>query len=120
MAAAPGGRILLIAAGVACIMVAVAFFGVAIFILLQPALNVAGAAAVTAFVLLLVPAGWMLWKKLSPPPRRVSNPETSALTMLAGMARDQPLLAVLGACLFGMADYLLRHRNKKSKPGVLF
>lgn len=101
-------------------MLAIAFFAFAIFVLLQPALGVAGAAALTAFVLLLGPAAWMVWRKSRRPPPPTKNPETATLEMLAGMARDKPLLALLGAGLFGLADYLLRNRNKKPKPGVLF
>jgi hypothetical protein len=97
--------------GIALVFAAAGFGGVAIFVLLQPPLGIAGAAAMTALALIVLPAFWAVWRQLSPaPPPPIESPQTAALAVLAGLARKNPLIAVLGAGLLGVGQYLVRRR----------
>lgn len=105
------GKIFLGFVGIAFVFAATGFAGVAIFALLQPSLGIAGGAGLTALVLVALPALWAIWRELRPaPPPPIESPQTAALAVLAGLARKNPLIAVLGAGLLGVGQYLVRRR----------
>ena len=101
--------------GAALIFFGVAFLGVAIALALEPRLGVAGSAAVTGLILLLPPCIWGIATAFRGPdlvPRRPEpTVENAVVTLLSRLAREKPLLAVLGATLFGAAEVLLRRRK---------
>src|SRR4051812_2292300 len=103
------GKIFLGVIGVALVLVAAAFLGLAIYMLFRSSLSVSAAAAATSGILLITPAFWALWKQLRPPPPRQSaNAQAASLVVLANLSRKSPLLALLGAALLGVGEYLLR------------
>jgi hypothetical protein len=107
---AAAGLVLAIMAG-AMIFVGVAFIAYAIAVALSPSLGVAGGAAVAGGILLVGPMFWVLVTLLSRPAR--PKPDTnSAVSFLAALAKDKPLMAVAAAVLVGAADMLLKRRNR--------
>jgi len=101
--------------GAALIFFGVAFLGAAIAVALLPRLGVAGSAAVTGLILLLPPCIWGVAAAFRDPdslPRR-SEPtvENAVVALLSRLAREKPLLAVLGATLFGAAEVLLSRKK---------
>ena len=101
--------------GVALIFFGVAFLGVAIALALQPRLGGAASAAVTGLILLLPPCIWGIATAFRGPDilSRKSEPtvENAVVTLLSRLAREKPLLALLGATLFGAAEVLLRRKK---------
>jgi hypothetical protein len=101
--------------GAALIFFGVAFLGAAIALALEPRLGVAGSAAATGLILLLPPCIWGIATAFRGPdllPRRPEpTAENAVVTLLSGFAREKPLLAVLGAALFGAAEILLRQKK---------
>jgi len=101
--------------GAALIFFGVAFLGAAIALALLPHLGFAGSAAVTGFILLLPPCLWGATAGLRRPALLSRRPEltfeSAAVTLLSGLARDKPLLAVLGAALFGAAGIFLGRKK---------
>ena len=101
--------------GAALIFFGVAFLGAAIALALEPRLGMAGSAAVTALILLLPPCIWGVATAFRGPDllSRQSEPtvENAVVTLLSRLAREKPLLAVLGATLFGAAEILLRRKK---------
>ena len=99
----------------ALVLFGVAFLGAAIMLALQPRLGGAASAAVAGLVLLLPPCIWAVTagfrRPALPPPRPTL--ESAVVSLLSGLARDKPLLAVLGAALFATAEVLLRGRKDK-------
>jgi hypothetical protein len=101
--------------GAALIFFGVAFLGAAIALALEPRLGVAGSAAATGLILLLPPCIWGVATAFRGPgsfPRQ-SEPtvENAVVTLLSRLAKEKPLLAVLGATLFGAAEILLRRKK---------
>ena len=98
--------------GAAMIFVGGAFWGVAIALALFPHLGWVGSAAVTGLILLLPPCIWAVVAGFRSPILRPCQPDltsdSAAMTLLSIWVRDKPLLAVLGAALFGMAEVFLR------------
>jgi hypothetical protein len=95
------------------IWVGIGFAGVALTEALSPSLTFAGAAAVTAFLLLLVPACVVLLYGRRPTGPVNTKSSDSILSAISHIARERPLLAMLGAALFGAAEVLLNSRKKK-------
>ena len=102
-------------AGAALNFFGVAFLGAAIALVLEPRLGVAGSAAATGLILLLPPCIWGVATAFKGPDSlpRQSEPtvEDAVVTLLSRLAREKPLLAVLGATLFGAAEVLLRRKK---------
>lgn len=93
------------------ILAGVGFLGFAIFAGLGPHIGTAGAAALTALILLFVPLIYIAVASLSAPRRRADPVADSALmTMLAVMIKDKPLLSLLGAGLAGAAGIWLKKK----------
>ena len=101
--------------GAALIFFGVAFLGAAIALALEPRLGVAGSAAATGLILLLPPCIWGVATAFRGPDTRPrqseSTVENAVVTLLSRLAREKPLLAVLGATLFGAAEILLRRKK---------
>ena len=95
----------------AFILVGVAFAGFAIFTALERPVGVAGAAALTALILLIGPLLFVFVAAFRQPPKSEIG-ETVLLNLFSGLARDKPLIAMLGAGLFGAADIFLRKRRR--------
>ena len=106
-------RILGILACAGFIWVGIGFGGVALTVALSPYLGLAGAAALTAFLLLLVPACVVLLYGRRPATEASTRSSESILSAIAHIAKERPLLAMLGAALFGAAEVLLNSRKKK-------
>ena len=100
--------------GAALIFFGVAFLGAAIAVALEPRLGVAGSAAATGLILLLPPCIWGVATAFRGPDSlpRQSEPtvENAVVMLLTRLAKEKPLLAVLGAALFGAAEILLRRK----------
>jgi hypothetical protein len=111
--------LLLIAAG-ALIWIGVAFAGYAIYIALVVDAQPAWAAAITASCLLAAPLVSLIVlglrhprTALQAPDFRQAEPDTdkTALALLAGVAKEKPLLAVILAGAVGAAETLRRRRE---------
>ena len=101
--------------GAALIFFGVAFLGAAIALALEPRRGVAGSAAGTGLILLLPPCIWGIATAFRGPDllSRRSEPtvENAVVTLLSRLAREKPLLAILGAAFFGAAEVLLRRKK---------
>jgi LPXTG-motif cell wall-anchored protein len=95
----------------ALILVGVAFAGFAIFTALEHPVGVPGAAALTALILLIGPLLFVFVASFRQPPKNQIMGETLLLNLFSGLAKDKPLLAMLGAGLFGAAGIFLRKRR---------
>ena len=102
------------------VVVGVGFAGFAIYQAFLPMTGPAGAAGLTALILLIVPvlacvAITQMLKKLWPANLRAAamNPSVDniALSFLAGLAKDRPIVAVLLAAVFGAATAVLRKKK---------
>jgi predicted membrane-bound spermidine synthase len=102
-------------AGAALNFFGVAFLGAAIALVLEPRLGVAGSAAATGLILLLPPCIWGVATAFRSPDSlpRHSEPtvENAFVTLLTRLVYEKPLLAVLGAALFGAPQVLLRRKK---------
>jgi hypothetical protein len=106
-------RILGILACAGLIWGGIGFGGYALTAALAPDLTWAGAAAVTALGMLIVLLAVVLLFG-----RNVAEPikgkgADSILSAISHIAKERPLLAMLGAALFGAAEVLLNSRRKK-------
>jgi hypothetical protein len=111
--AAAGAVALLIVAAV--IFTGVVYMGSAIDTALINALGVSGAAAFTAFILLIGPLVWclsILLRKPAKPPARAFGEEAVGI-LLGALAKDTSLLALAGAGLFGLVEAFFKSRRKK-------
>jgi hypothetical protein len=114
MRAAAGAVALLIVAAV--IFTGVVYLGSAIDTALAGELGAPGAAALTAFILLIGPLVWclsILLRKPVKPPARALGEEALGL-LLGTLAKDTSIVAMVGAGLFGLAEAFFRSRRKKS------
>jgi hypothetical protein len=114
MRAAAGAVALLMAIAVVC--TGVGYLGVAIDAALTKPLGVPGAAALTAFILLIGPLVWclsVLLRKPRKPPARALGEEAIGL-VLGALAKDTSIVALAGAGLFGIAEAFFKSRRKKS------
>jgi hypothetical protein len=103
--------------GAALIFFGVAFIGAAIALALGPRFGLAGSAAVAGLFLLLPPCIWGIATAFrapdSTPHQSEPTVEDTVLTLLSRLAKEKPLLAVLGATLFGAAEIVLRRKNDR-------
>jgi hypothetical protein len=106
-------RAVVVILGAALVWVGVAFAGYALMLAMVPTLGAAESAAATAGILVVGPGLYVGIAALraGPAAREEPTPEAVTLQLLAAVARDRPLLAVLGAGLFGAADVLWRKRR---------
>ncbi len=106
---AAGAMLVIIAA--ALILVGVSFGAFAIFTALERPMAVPAAAALTALILLIGPLLFIFVAVVRQPRKTEQTSEVLLLNLFATMAKDKPLLAVLGAGLFGAADVFLKKRR---------
>ncbi len=101
--------------GAAFVWIGVGFGGYALMLALSDRYGVVASAAITGAVLVLLPALVLAFSLLVRPktlPAVVEpEPEVAVLSLLAAIARKRPLLAVLGAGVFGAADVLWTKRR---------
>ena len=118
---AVAGVLLLIAAS-ALIWVGVAFAGYALYLAFVPKTGEAWAAAIAAAILVIGPLGWTMMLLLrrprarpqiqAPDPRITrQDPEAATLNMLAQVAQEKPLLAVVFAGILGASEIFLRRKH---------
>jgi LPXTG-motif cell wall-anchored protein len=110
IAKAAAGIVLGLIAG-AMILVGVAFAAFAIFTALEHPVGVAGAAALTALILLIGPLLFIFVASMFRPRRQDFVGDAFIANIFSGLARDKPLLAMLGAGLLGAAGIFLRKRR---------
>ena len=122
-AQAIGGAVLLITAS-ALIWVGTAFAGYAIYLALIPATREPWAAAISAVVLVIGPLGYALLLNARRPGStrpRLHQPEplavssdanTATLNLLAKVAQDKPLLAVMFAGILGASEALTHRKDR--------
>jgi hypothetical protein len=122
-AQAIGGAVLLITAS-ALIWVGTAFAGYAIYLALIPNTQQPLAAAISAVVLVIGPLGWVALLSLrrkkirlhQPDPRITPTPapdaENATLNLLAQVAQEKPLLAVLFAGILGASEAITHHKGQ--------
>jgi len=110
----------LVIAGSAVIWTGVGFGAYAIYLAFTPALGSTGAAAVTSGLLFVGPLSWVLIMQLRRPHPHLAAPDLrpaendqdkAVLQLLAGVAKEKPLLAVLFAGLIGAAETVRRRRD---------
>jgi hypothetical protein len=77
---------------------------------LTPSLGIAGAAALTAFILLILPVGWSLITLMRRPPPSPFG-EGAIMALVGAFLKETPLLALLGAGLAGLAGTLLKRKK---------
>jgi hypothetical protein len=122
-AQAIGGAVVLITAS-ALIWVGVAFAGYAIYLALIPQVTEPWAAAVSAVILVVGPLGWAALinvrrrhesrpKLHHPDPRMAlsAGADDATLNLLAKVAEEKPLLAVLFAGILGASE-AISHRKQ--------
>ncbi len=124
-AQAIGGAVLLITAS-ALIWVGTAFAGYAIYVALIPETKEAWAAAIAAIVLVIGPLGWtamLVIRRSSRPGPRLHQPDaripaaneadSATLNLLAKVAQEKPLLAVVFAGILGASEALAQRKNHR-------
>jgi hypothetical protein len=88
----------------ALVFIGLGFVGYAFYLAFMPLLPPIGAAAITAAILLAIPAIWIVVLALRAGGRSAPvNVDDNTLAMLAGIAKDKPLFAMLLAGLVGAA-----------------
>lgn len=95
------------------IFVGFAFAGFAIYTALSPFLGEAGAAGVTAAIFLVPPLLAILILGTPKSRRKRRQENESLLTLIARVATERPILAMVGAALLGAAEVLLSNRRRK-------
>jgi hypothetical protein len=121
-AQAVGGAVALITAS-ALIWVGTAFAGYAIYLALIPETREPWAAAIAAFVLVIGPLGWTALlvirhssrskpklHQLDPRVPSAGEPDAATLDLLARVAQEKPLLAVVFAGILGASE-VIAHRK---------
>jgi hypothetical protein len=106
-------RILGILACAGLIWGGIGFGGYALTAALAPDLSWAGAAAVTALGMLIVPLVVVVLFGRSTTEAAKTKGADGILSAISHIAKERPLLAMLGAALFGAAEVLLNSRKKK-------
>jgi len=110
----------LLIAGSAVIWIGVGFGAYAIYLIFVPALGSPWAAAITSGLLLVGPLSWVIIMQLRRPHLHLPTPDVrpaqndqdkAVLQLLAGVAKEKPLLAVLFAGLIGAAETVRRQRG---------
>ena len=122
-AQAIGGAVLLITAS-ALIWVGTAFAGYAIYLALIPNTHETWAAAIAAVVLVIGPLGWVALLNLRRKQTRLHRPDpaisrgpaldadNATLNLLARVAQDKPLLAVLFAGILGASEAMTHNKEQ--------
>jgi len=109
-------RAVLLLAFAAVVFTGVAFTGYAGFLALVPYMTPALAAVVVGFAFLAaaLAVALIVRSRAQPRPQPISqqNPDTAAVAMIAGLAKEKPLLAVLFAGLLGAAGTILQQKNR--------
>jgi drug/metabolite transporter (DMT)-like permease len=110
-------RAVLLLTLVALVFTGVAFAGYAGFLVLAPYMPAAAAAAVVAFVFLAVAfsVAFVVRRRVHQPrsePAAAQSSDAAAMALLAGMAKEKPLMAVLFAGLLGAAVTILQQKNR--------
>lgn len=119
---------MLIITASALIWVGTAFAGYAIYLALIPQITAPWAAAVAAVILVIGPLGWAaivnVRRSAQPSKPRLHQPdpriaavapgdaETATLNLLAKVAQEKPLLAVVFAGILGATEALTNRRNQ--------
>jgi len=111
IAKAAAGVVLGIVA-IAMIAVGVSFAGYAIFSALAMPVGVPGAAALTALVLLIGPLLFIVLAMMFRPRKQDLLNDQFIMSALSGLARDKPLIAMIGAGILGAAGIFLRRRKR--------
>ncbi len=121
---APMGAIVLIFAS-ALIWVAVAFAGYALYLAFLPQSGAPMAAAIASAILIAGPLGAAVIVLFGPPQRtrkpfqipaehiRSPSAEDTTLRLLAKVAEEKPLLAVMFAGILGVADAITRRKHER-------
>jgi hypothetical protein len=107
-------RILGIVACAAFIWVGIGFAAFALCTVLGRLLGVAGAAALTALTLLVVPLIALALFGRASLGEKPKGADT-ALGAIAALAKDRPFLAMIGAAVFGAAEVLFARRRMERK-----
>jgi len=108
-------RILGILACAGLVWVGVGFAGFALTTALAPHIGLAGAAAVTAAVLLVVSLIVAALFGRRRAAGQSAKGADSALAAIAALAKERPVMAVIGATLFGAAEVLMAGRRTERK-----
>jgi hypothetical protein len=112
-------RAVLAVIAMAAIFAGMTLAGLALFLALMPYMHPAWAALIAASVLIVpVVIGAFIVRSRAVPRARpqpavaaaATTPDDAAMQMIAGMANEKPLLAVLFAGLLGAAGTILQHR----------
>jgi hypothetical protein len=113
-----GSSAIVLLIGACLILAGLGFGGYAILLALTPRFGSAGAAGITAGLMLIWPLAFALWGRLRKPrliergaALAAPGPDAAMMAMLSRLARDQPLMAIFGAGLVGAAGMLLRNRT---------
>ena len=110
-------RAVLLVILVAIVFTGVAFVGGAAFLALGPYMPPALAAAAVGigFLAVALCVGFAVRGRARPArveqATSAQNPDAAAMALLAGMAKEKPLMAVLFAGLMGAAGTILQHKN---------
>jgi len=108
-------RILGVLACAGFVWVGIGFASFALTTALAPRLGLAGAAAVTAAVLFVMPLTVAILFGRNRPTAQRARGADSALAALAALAKERPVTAMIGAALFGAAEVLLSGRRTERK-----
>jgi hypothetical protein len=116
-------RVTLLIVAIAAVFAGMTFAGVAGFLALEPYMLPAWAAVIVAAVLIVpVLIGAIIVRARAVPPQPkaatqqvAAGPNDAAIALIAGMARDKPLLAVLFAGLLGAAGTILQNRENRDR-----
>lgn len=122
-AQAIGGAVLLVTAS-ALIWVGTAFAGYAIYLALIPETREPWAAAIAAIALIIGPLGWtalLVVRRSSQPKPRLHQPDpplpsvgeadSATLNLLAKVAQEKPLLAVVFAGILGASEAITHRKD---------
>ena len=117
-----GGAVLAITAS-ALIWVGVAFAGYAIYLAFLPQAGAPWAAAIASAILVIGPLGWAALVNIRGPHARhprfhspdarltPAETENATLTLLAKVAQERPLLAVIFAGILGASEAVLHRKD---------
>jgi hypothetical protein len=110
-------KLLLLAAGAACVFFGVGLLGLAMASALTVALGVAGAYALTGGVLLLPVLFWGMVKTFSRPPAPPPPPPASGIlaALVGALAKETPWIALLGTGVASAAEMFLNRTRSKAK-----
>ncbi|MGQ0740967.1 MAG: hypothetical protein ACT4OG_01540 [Alphaproteobacteria bacterium] len=105
-------RTLVVLGAIAVVLTGVAFGGLALYLWLLTDLSPPAAAAATAAIFLLVPALYVFVMALrNESPAKEMHSDNAALSALADVAKDKPLIAVLLAGIIGAAEVVSHHKK---------